>query len=161
MYTWLWLPKQARSCFPAANCLPAQAQSCWWVACCYAVASSRSGEPLLMQVLSPPHNYAPQEANTNDGPLALYASYLFYCQKRSPQRQKGACAVWRTRGHCAAAGLTCGWYACGQRQLESPHPTARTSLTGKARSSSTINCSIGIVETDGIAWGLWPRRGGG
>ena len=108
-------PKQARSCFPAAYCLPVQAQSCWLVACCYAVASSsRSGEPLLMQVLSPPHNYAPQEANTNDGPLALYASYLFYCQKRSPQRQKGACAVWRTRGHCAAAGLTCGWYACGR-----------------------------------------------
>ena len=48
----------------------------------------RSGEPLLMQVLSPPHNYAPQEANTNDGPLALYAS-LLCCQKRSPQRQKG------------------------------------------------------------------------
>jgi len=58
--------------------------------------SSRSGDALLAQVLSPPHNYAPEETSTNDESLAKYASHLLYChfaREKVTAGKKGACSM--------------------------------------------------------------------
>jgi len=62
------------------------------------------------------------------------------------EAKRGVCSM-KDAGPLRRSGIDVRLIRLWQRQLESPHPTARTSLTGKARSSSTINCSIGVVET--------------